>query len=219
MKKSLPIISALITYLFLMGCANDKPVDRKAVLEEMANRELKRVSQSEIIEEAKKIGDKIAQAAQEKLQENLLQSISDSGIRGAMRFCTDNASEILTSLDFSKDIQVMRVSQKFRNPENEPDSLELLILEAYEYSAENGIALESTVQPEGREVLMYTKPITISNGLCLQCHGTIGGEINEEDYAVIEATYPEDRAVSYQLNDLRGMWVIRIPKREVIRAL
>ncbi|MFT5956043.1 MAG: hypothetical protein ACI8QD_002906, partial [Cyclobacteriaceae bacterium] len=141
------------------------------------------------------------------------------GIRGAMRFCTDNASEILTSLDFSKDIQVMRVSQKFRNPENEPDSLELLILEAYEYSAENGIALESTVQPEGREVLMYTKPITISNGLCLQCHGTIGGEINEEDYAVIEATYPEDRAVSYRLNDLRGMWVIRIPKREVIRAL
>ena len=52
-------------------------------------------------------------------------------------------------------------------------------------------------------------PIPLSQPLCLQCHG------GDEDIApgtreAILAKYPQDKATGYQLNDLRGIWRIRV---------
>jgi hypothetical protein len=31
--------------------------------------------------------------------------------------------------------------------------------------------------------------------------------------------YPEDKAIGHKIGDLRGMWSIRIPKKEVVKKM
>jgi hypothetical protein len=54
----------------------------------------------------------------------------------------------------------------------------------------------------------FYMPITIISPLCLRCHGKIGTDISQEDYAVIKSLYPNDEATSYTMNELRGMWKV-----------
>lgn len=210
---------ALIVFLFLHGCNTNQKIDREAIKDEMKNREIKRVTSSEITEKALVMGNSIADAAQKKLQQNLLAAINENGIPGALEFCNANALTLVKDLEDSLGVEIYRVSTKFRNPKDEPDSLEALMLDAYAYNVENEIQLEPSIQEVGEEVLLYTKPIKVGNPLCLQCHGKIGDEILNENYDVISSFYPEDKAHGYALGELRGMWSIRIPKKSVVLSL
>ena len=207
---------ALIIFLFVEGCDN-KPVNQEAIKDEMANRELKRIPEGDILQKGMELGDTIAIEAQQLLQKNLLNAIQEGGVAHALQFCNANALDLVKDLEEEGGYQIMRVSDKYRNPMDAPDSLENLILEAYQYNAEEGLPLEASIQSENAEVLLYTKPITIAGGLCLNCHGTIGQELSEANYDSILGYYPEDKAVGYALNDLRGMWVIRIPRKTVVK--
>jgi hypothetical protein len=57
----------------------------------------------------------------------------------------------------------------------------------------------------------FLAPIVLGNPLCLQCHGTPGKDIGPETLAAIKKIYPEDKAIGYQLGDLRGLWRITFP--------
>lgn len=50
----------------------------------------------------------------------------------------------------------------------------------------------------------------MTNGMCLQCHGTIGQEVSSETFTKIKELYPKDRATGYGLNELRGIWVVEM---------
>ena len=63
------------------------------------------------------------------------------------------------------------------------------------------------------------KAITIPNGLCLNCHGEPGKEINESTLEKINSLYPEDKAIDFKVGDLRGMWSIEMPKKEVVKDI
>ncbi len=218
-NRSIPFIYALIAFFFIQGCSSNQNIDQKAVQDELATRELKRVTTTQILEKGKEIGMNITEQAQLELQQNLLSAISEGGISYALDYCKTNAMDIVNRAVVDLDVDVYRVSQKFRNPEDEPDSLENLILGAYQYSIENNIDLEPSVQEESDEYVLFTKPIVIGNGLCLNCHGSVGNQIKEEDYDVISSLYPDDNAIDYKLGDLRGMWSIRIPKKTIIQSL
>src|SRR5690606_28580791 len=98
-----------------------------------------------------------------------------------------------------------------------PDSLENAILEAYSYNFENNLPLEENIQRIEGEVLLYNKPIIINNPVCLNCHGNISAEVPANVSALLSELYPSDKATGYKINDLRGMWSIRIPQKELIR--
>jgi hypothetical protein len=218
MRSAAPIFFAWIVFSMIQAC-DQPPVDQKAVLEEMQSRELKRIPETEIFEAAEKMGDTIAEKAQLALQKALLASIKTGGIPSALEFCNVNALPILQEVAQKTGVEVYRVTDQPRNPDNLVDSLESLILEAYGFNQQNNLELAPSVIKESSEVLLYTKPITIANGLCLNCHGKIGNEIKENDYDTILAYYPDDKAIDYQLNELRGMWVMRIPVQEIVRSL
>lgn len=219
MNRLFPFLYAFTLVIIIHGCNTNQKVDREAVKEEMKARELKKVSDSEIISKGLEIGNMIAEEAQKTLQKNLLAAINEKGVPGALEFCNANALELVKDLEDSMDAEIYRVSNKFRNPKDQPDSLESLILDAYHYNVENGIVLEPSIQEENEQVLLYTKPISINNPLCLQCHGKIGEEITTENYEVISGFYPEDKAHGYELGQLRGMWSIRIPKKTIVNSL
>ena len=56
----------------------------------------------------------------------------------------------------------------------------------------------------------------ITNELCMQCHGQTGQQISPGTLAKITALYPNDKAVNYKVNQLRGIWVVEM-KRDTIR--
>jgi hypothetical protein len=48
---------------------------------------------------------------------------------------------------------------------------------------------------------------------CLQCHGEKGVDINAATISALEALYPDDHAVGYAANQLRGVWVVTMAQK------
>jgi hypothetical protein len=182
--------------------------------------EVKRITEVEIIQEAMVWGDSITQEAQNQLVSSLQKAISEQGVVGAIEYCNVNALPILTELGKKYSVQLKRASNRARNPADLPSEEEKPILEAYEYNAENGIKSDPNIQKfEKGEVFLYTKPIVIPSGMCLSCHGESGKEINKETQAKLDQLYPKDLAKGHKEGDLRGMWSVRIPKKEVVKRM
>ncbi|MEQ8360525.1 MAG: DUF3365 domain-containing protein [Cytophagales bacterium] len=206
--------------LILFSCY-DKPANTsdESFKEEMKEREIKKVSDGAIIEAAMQRGNIIADSAQKLLGSSLKKAIAEGGVQNAVKYCNLAAYPIMDSIESHFGVDVKRASLKVRNPEDNPDELEKQLLEAYQYQIEIDDKLSSNIQRDGEEYLLYTKPITIENALCLKCHGEVGKYLKEEDYQLIKTLYPEDNAVGHQMGDLRGMWSIRISKKEIIKNL
>ncbi|HBY68813.1 MAG TPA: cytochrome c family protein, partial [Flavobacteriaceae bacterium] len=50
-------------------------------------------------------------------------------------------------------------------------------------------------------------PIT-TNSMCLQCHGIPNKTIQPEVLTTIIDLYPNDKAIGYNINEVRGIWVL-----------
>lgn len=206
--------------LLMVSCGPQERVSKETFEEVNRNMEIKRVTEAEIIQEGMVWGDSITQEAQRQLISNLQKAISEQGIPAAIDFCNVNALPILSELGKLYSVQIKRASTKARNAADLPTEEERPILEAYEYNAENGIKSDPNIQKfENGEVFLYTKPITIPNGMCLSCHGEPGKEINKETLEKLWKLYPADSAKGHKIGDLRGMWSVRIPKKEVVKRL
>lgn len=212
-------------YIFLVlvvsqACGPQERVSKEVFDAVNKNMEVKKLSESEIIQEAMIWGDSISNEAQKQFISNLQKAIEEKGVSGAIGFCNVEALPILKSVGEKQGVEIRRASNKFRNPADKPDSDESKILDAYEYNAENGIKSEPNIQKiEGGEVYLYTKAIIIPEGFCLSCHGDPAKDIDAKTLSEIESLYPEDLAKGHKVGDLRGMWSIKIPKKEVVNRM
>jgi len=213
-------IYSLFILIGLYGCGSNERVSKEVFDEVNKSMEVKKVNEADVIKEALKWGDEISIEAQSQLITALQKAIGEKGIPGAIEFCNVQALPILDEVGSRYNVKIRRASQDFRNPEDKPLDFEELILDAYAYNKENNIPNEPNIQKlENGEVLFYSKAIQIPNALCLNCHGTVGKEISAETEKKLKELYPEDKATGHQLGDLRGMWSILIPKKEVIKRL
>ncbi|NVJ86578.1 MAG: DUF3365 domain-containing protein [Algoriphagus sp.] len=217
MKK---IVSIITVSLILTACGSGERVSKDVFEEVNEAMEIKKLSEAEIIEAAIVWGDSISMEAQKQLVGQLQQAISEKGIPGAIEFCNVQALPILEEVGRPYGVEIRRASNRYRNPADQPTDMELRYLETYEYDVENGNPLSPNIQKinEGEEFL-YTKAIVIPGGLCLNCHGNPGTEINEETLQKLNELYPEDKATGHKVGDLRGMWSIKIPKKEVVKRM
>ncbi|OYX24077.1 MAG: hypothetical protein B7Z16_01205 [Algoriphagus sp. 32-45-6] len=220
MKIYLKVSLAIVVTGLLVSCGPQERVSKEVFEEVNQNMEVKKLSEAEILEQAMEWGDSISTVAQKELVSQLQNAIAQKGVAGAIDFCNVNALGILQNVSDTYQVSIRRASNRFRNPNDQPTPDEQAILEAYEYNAENGLKSEPNIQKvDNGEVLLYTKPIVIPNGMCLTCHGEAGKEINEETLQRINELYPDDRAKGHQVGDLRGMWSLRIPKSEVVKKM
>lgn len=206
--------------ILLFSCGPQERVSKEAFDEVQLNNDVKRITEVAIIEEAMVWGDSITQEAQAQLTAQLQAAIAANGPAGAIDFCKVNALPILESLGAKHAVTLRRVSSQPRNPADAPNAQELPLLDAYAYNAENKISSDPNIQKvENGEVLLYTKPILLANALCLSCHGDSKKDITPETAAKLKQQYPQDPATGYVLGDLRGMWALRLPKKEVVKRL
>jgi hypothetical protein len=155
-------------------------------------------------------GQKIAMAAQKELGGNLMKALAEGGPEYALEFCSERALLLTDSMGLLQNAKVKRVSDQNRNPLNLANESELAYIREVKGALANGQSVKGQLNTvEGSHIGYY--PI-VTNGMCLQCHGQKGQDILPSTLEKIEALYPEDLAVGYGANELRGIWVVELPR-------
>lgn len=137
----------------------------------------------------------------------LQKKLKEGGPLKGVKVCSDTAMALTNLFSESMEIEMRRVSFNYRNPLNEPDEFEKKVLADF-FAKNESKALNNDSEYleisayKGERVLRYMKPIFVE-AVCLNCHGSqneISAEVNE----VLNEKYPQDKAVGYQIGDLRG---------------
>ena len=121
----------------------------------------------------------------------------------AVTTCQTRAPEVSEKRS-SGDIRVGRSSHRLRNPDNLPPEWVKPIMDAYLASPSNRSPKAVTL-PDSR--VGYVEPILLQPP-CMTCHG---GDLSPDVASRINALYPRDRAVGFEVGDLRGVFWIEYP--------
>lgn len=153
-----------------------------------------------------KKGMNIALGTKAVLGKNLLTAIKTKGTDKAVNFCNERAIPLTDSMAIKLNAKIRRVSDKNRNINNLANKAELEYINLAKADLKkNGKASPKLQEIDNKMVGYY--PIT-TNNMCLQCHGDPKTNINKETLKTINLKYPEDNAIGYTANELRGIWVI-----------
>jgi hypothetical protein len=141
------------------------------------------------------------------LSKEVMDALEAGGVKHAVDYCNVHASPLIDSLSKQHKVQISRVSDKYRNPDNKPGELDLTVLKAYREQLAAGDELQPHLEVTANDVIFYS-PILILNPVCLNCHGEPGTTAEQGNIDFIKTKYPDDRAVGYKIGDLRGVWKI-----------
>ena len=155
-------------------------------------------------------GQKIAKATFQTLSSNLKKAMTEGGVEYALQFCNVEAMPLTDSLSKHHDVSIRRARHKPRNPYNTADSLEAEVIKQYIEKLESGEELKPVTYADENRITFHA-PITITNSLCLNCHGKVNEDISKENLATIQELYPKDQATGFSMGDLRGVWTVRFP--------
>ncbi|PXX31265.1 DUF3365 domain-containing protein [Arenibacter sp. ARW7G5Y1] len=158
------------------------------------------------------IGLGYALATKAALGKNLMKAIQEKGTEGAVAFCNLRAIELTDSISVMNNAQIKRVSDKPRNPLNKANKEELGYIATFKEQVAAGIEVDPVVVPGNEEVTVYY-PIT-TNTMCLQCHGKPNEQVKPATMATLRKLYPEDMAVGYNVNEVRGIWSVVFDKNK-----
>ena len=140
-----------------------------------------------------------------RLKEALTAGLAEGPVE-AIGACRVEAPAIASELSRGG-VGVGRASDRLRNPENLAPDWVAPVLAAY-------LADPSSQDPQALSVSKgragYVEPILVQP-LCLTCHGkSLAPELSQR----IRELYPEDRAVGYEVGDLRGVFWAEFPASE-----
>jgi hypothetical protein len=180
--------------------AQQYPKERSQHLDEGADSELS----------YEELGKKYAMRTKSVLGKNLLSAIKSRGTEHALSFCNTAAYPLTDSMARVLDVEIKRVSDKPRNPENAANKDQL----AYIRNAKEQLKAGQDISPRMQEVndkMVGYYPI-MTNQMCLQCHGEPEKDIKTATLTKVNELYPDDKAINYGPNELRGIWVVQMEK-------
>ena len=184
-------LTLAVSGIFLIQCS--KETGNKGVLpkEIIPQKQLTKADFKKIAEETKK-----------NLVTNLTQKISEKGAENALEFCNVNAIPLTKQLEDQHNVMIKRVSDKNRNPDNVANETERKYIDFFKEQ----LVLKQKLEAKFDNGVFYA-PIT-TNSMCLQCHGS-EKDIKPATLAKIKSLYPNDKAIGYQENEMRGLMVIK----------
>lgn len=151
-------------------------------------------------------GQEYALNTKKELGKNLMGTIQKKGTLEAVTFCNKQAYPITDSMAVAQNATIRRVSDKPRNPENQANAKELGIIERFKKAIARNEKYQPVTEIENGTVKFYA-PIT-TNSMCLQCHGSPEKDIEPKVLTALTNLYPEDKAIGYDVNEVRGIWSI-----------
>ncbi len=151
-------------------------------------------------------GLKYALTTKAVLGKNLMGTIQKKGTIEALAFCNEQAYPLTDSMSVVHNANIKRVSDKPRNPNNKANSIELDYINTFKKQLANQEEISPIVKEDTDQVHVYYPIIT--NIMCLQCHGKPNENIKPEIIKKLTLLYPEDQAIGYTTDQVRGIWSI-----------
>lgn len=200
--------SLLFLALFMLfGCGDYGRDSQSNEGSDQKNKTKEHIQSAEITKEQKKEllnrGDSIAQVAFQTLSGELKNAMQRGGVKEAVKYCRVNAYPLTDSVGEQFGTELMRVAEKYRNPQNALTDFDTEHFAAMKQGKQKMLVLH------GGNAVFY-KRIDLAPQ-CLSCHGVPGKDIADTDYDFIKEKYPKDQAVNFKPGDLRGMWKITFP--------
>jgi len=158
------------------------------------------------------LGRSIANQTKAELGKNLMAAVKKDGPAKAVDFCSTRAIPLTDSMAVVLNAKVKRVSDKARNPKNQANDLELAFIEELKAAIAKGEKVSPKVTEVNGKMLGYY-PIE-TNDICLKCHGTPNKTINSATLTAIKNKYPNDKATGYKSNEIRGIFVVEMNKKD-----
>lgn len=155
-------------------------------------------------------GLQYANTTKANLGKNLMKALSSEGPVHALEFCNVRAYPITDSMAAVHGVQIKRVSDKPRNPNNTASETEASHIAYFQSLINAGQEVQPILEEENGQVTFY-HPI-VTNAMCLKCHGTPDETIEPATLAKINELYPNDKAIGYGENEVRGIWQIKWEK-------
>lgn len=145
------------------------------------------------------------------LKGQLKAAIKQGGLTHAVSVCNSVAPAI--AAENAKDGWTLtRTSLRMRNSANTPDAWELTQLKQFELTnalgqqpADKPIIASEYIVEDGKTHFRYMKAIPTQE-LCLGCHGS---NVDPEVNALINKTYPDDKAINFAVGDIRGAFSLQ----------
>lgn len=158
------------------------------------------------------IGMSYAKSTKSTLGKNLMGAIQKEGVLHALSFCNVQAMPLTDSMATKHQATIRRVSDKNRNPLNKANTKELEYIKHFKGELSNGKQAQPIVVEENQKVNFYYPIVT--NDMCLKCHGSPEKDIAPKTLKQIKLLYPNDKAIGYNVNEVRGIWSISFDKNE-----
>jgi len=158
---------------------------------------VKRITGKQVEAEALRLGDSLVLAADSLLLVRLAAALSQGGGKAALaQYPPQKYSEIQAATQrYGATLTRQRLgTQKAANPAGQ-------------------------VKNVGQTQLFYTRPIFITNALCLRCHGTLGTDVSGPDLAVLKEAYPNFNLTGYKAGDQIGNWQINFSRSAILHKL
>lgn len=156
-----------------------------------------------------KKGMDMALKTKKVLGKNLMGQINKNGTSQALTFCSEKAYPIIDSMSTELGAKIKRVTDLPRNPKNEASGDELKYILAMKNNIVKGEKPKPAMKEENGKMIGFYPIMT--NQMCLQCHGS-EKEIKPDTWSKIKSIFPNDKAVGYSANQLRGIWVVEMEK-------
>ncbi|WP_456455672.1 Tll0287-like domain-containing protein [Thermovibrio sp.] len=159
------------------------------------------------------LGEMAVKRLMTQLKTNLGMALKEGGFAKAVDFCAGKAQELTAKVNKELVVvKVSRLSDKYRNPKNRATGEDLKVIEELKEKLKEGSLPKYVIRKEGN-YFVYYKPIIVAP-FCLNCHGD-PTRMNPEVLRVLREKYPQDRALGYKAGQLRGVFKVVIPEKEV----
>jgi len=166
----------------------------------------KKLGAAPVQQTPKEMGMKYALETKKLLGKNLMGTIQNKGVEEAVVFCNERAYPLTDSMSTNFNARIKRVSDKPRNPKNAANAEELAHIATFKNEVASGGSIEPILKEVNGKIYFYYPIVT--NSMCLNCHGTPGKTITPQVVEHLSLLYPEDQAIGYNENEVRGIWSI-----------
>ena len=144
-----------LALLFTMAC-HEQNKNKVSTAELMKSREIKKISEAEILQKGGEIGNELLEQ---------IQIISGSNLTIGSKLCEISKWEELDSIatNYQADIQKINVNSPISS------ELEVQLLSAYQYNLENYLKPTPSVQKLDAKTVLYAYPIDTSSNIYKYC--------------------------------------------------
>lgn len=155
-------------------------------------------------------GNALVKISFETISGELKHAMQNGGIEHALKYCNENAYPLTDSLSKANQVSIKRVSNLYRNPNNKADKIEEFMIKGFGNDLNEKKEITPRLVLKDDSVIFY-KAI-IMQPLCLTCHGQPNKDLAFSTDTLIQRLYPRDKAIGYQVNQVRGLWRIGFKK-------